>query len=173
MIRIGTQSRTALLIAFVFLVIAVSAQTLPPGDAKEIVEQQCGGCHALKVVTSKKATRDQWRVLVDQMVGRGADVPDDKIETLINYLATNFGPAKADSSKEDDHSKDAPSKKDPVNVNKAEGVELTSALDLSPEESAAIVACRKKNGDFKTWQDLNIPGVDIKKIESNKDRITF
>jgi competence ComEA-like helix-hairpin-helix protein len=173
MFRIGMQSRMGLLSAFIFLNIAGSAQTLPPGDAREIVEQQCGGCHVLKVVTSKKASRDQWRVLVDQMVGRGADVPDDKIETLINYLATNFGPAKTDSSKEDDHSKDTHAKKDAVNVNKAEATELTSGLDLSSEEGAAIVAYRKQHGDFKTWQDLNIPGVDIKKIETNKDRITF
>ena len=62
-----------------------------PGKGKAIVQRDCAGCHALKVITSKRATKEQWSTLVDQMVSRGADVPDEEIETVVDYLAKNFG----------------------------------------------------------------------------------
>jgi competence ComEA-like helix-hairpin-helix protein len=169
MFRIHTLLRVTASIAFIGLAIAANAQTLPPGKSKEIVKQQCGGCHALKVVTTKRASRGQWAVLVDQMVGRGADVPDDQIETLVDYLAKNFGPTKAPSAAGNNH---AP--KHLVNVNKATANELAGTLGLSPNDAAAIVAYRKQNGDFKALPDLmNVPGVETKKIETNKGRLTF
>jgi competence protein ComEA len=143
------------------------AQNLPPGEGQEIVQHQCGGCHALKVVTSKRASRQQWSTLVDQMVSRGADVADDDIETVVQYLAKNFGPAP-------DGAPTKGSERTTINVNKAAPKELETTLELSPKEAEAIVHCRTQNGEFKSWQDLNkVPGIDVKKIESNKDRITF
>ena len=61
--------------------------TLPPGEGKAIVQRTCVSCHALKVVTAKKASKEEWSVLVDQMVSRGADLNDDEIEIVVDYLA--------------------------------------------------------------------------------------
>lgn len=69
---------------------------LPDGPGKPIVQKMCVGCHSLKVVTSKHATKDQWNSLVQQMVSRGAEGTDEEIETVINYLAKNFPPQKND-----------------------------------------------------------------------------
>jgi competence ComEA-like helix-hairpin-helix protein len=169
MLRIDTIFRMLLLTAFVYFAFVASAQTLPPGKAKEIVQQQCGGCHALKVVTTKRATKEQWAVVVDQMVGRGADVPDDEIETLVDYLAKSFGPTKAPSAIGNHHARNHL-----VNINKATATELAGTLGLSTKEASAIVAYRKQNGDFKAWRDLmNVPGVDTREIETVKDRLTF
>jgi competence ComEA-like helix-hairpin-helix protein len=141
---------------------------LPPGNGKEIVERACVGCHVLKVVTSKRATHDQWSQTVDLMVSRGADVEDDEIDTLVAYLSKNFPPATKTSRASASHPSRA------VNVNSANADQLSQALGLSAKDAAAIVSYRQQKGDFKTLADLTgVPGVDAKKIESNKSRITF
>jgi competence ComEA-like helix-hairpin-helix protein len=150
-----------------FLLFTVSTN-LPPGAAKPIVQQHCGGCHALKVVTSKRASKQQWASIVDQMVSRGAEVDDDDIESVVEYLAANFAPAKSGSSVTKNR---APR---PVNVNTATAAELTAALGFSAKESAAVVSYREQNGGFKQWTDLaKVPGLEARKVELNKNRLQF
>jgi competence ComEA-like helix-hairpin-helix protein len=153
-----------LFMSLVYLALAASAQTLPPGDGQEIVQQKCGGCHAMKVVTSKRASKQQWSTLVDQMVTRGADIEDEDIQTVIDYLARSFGP-------------DVPPAADdlkPINVNTSTAAQLAAALQLSVKQSDSIVSYREKHGNFKQRRDLaKVPGIEIKKIESNKDRLVF
>jgi competence protein ComEA len=157
-----------------FIILATLADTpagttLPPGNGKDIVQRACVGCHALKVVTSKKATPDQWTTLVNQMVSRGADVDDDDIDTVVKYLSKNFS---ADSKTSEEHPDR--SRQQAVNVNKATANELSAALGLPANDAAAIVAYREQNGNFKTLADLiKVPGIDSKKIESSKDRLRF
>jgi mono/diheme cytochrome c family protein len=83
-----------LLMTVVYLALAANVPSLPPGKGKAIVQRDCAGCHALKVITSKRASKEQWSALVDQMVSRGADVPDEEIETVVEYLTKNFGTTK-------------------------------------------------------------------------------
>jgi competence ComEA-like helix-hairpin-helix protein len=150
-----------ILTTLVYLALAADASGLPPGKAKAIVEHECAGCHALKVVTSKRASREQWSVLVDQMISRGADVPDE-------YLSKNFGVAK------DSPAEKNPDRHEPVNVNKATATQLSEALSLSPAQSSAIVSYREQNGNFKEWHDLTkVPGIETEKIERCKDRLEF
>src|SRR5690349_8240270 len=82
-----------LMLMATFLATATTPEALPPGKGKEIVQQQCISCHAVKVVTGKRATKDQWATLVDQMITRGAQVEDEDIDDLVDYLAKNFGPS--------------------------------------------------------------------------------
>lgn len=72
---------------------------LPDGEGKAIVQKMCTGCHNLKTVTSKHATKEQWNMIVQQMVSRGADGTDQDIEAVINYLAKNF-PSQKDEKQE-------------------------------------------------------------------------
>jgi competence protein ComEA len=154
-----------LLTGFIYLVLAANEQGLPAGKGQEIVQQNCAGCHVLKVVTSKRASKQQWSSLVDQMISRGAEVPDEEIETVVDYLAKNFGATAGE--KEADRSP-------PINVNKGTAAELAGALGLSAKEAAAIVAYREQNGNFKVWRDLmSVPGIEADKIESHKDQLAF
>jgi competence ComEA-like helix-hairpin-helix protein len=154
---------------YLALALAADANGLPPGKGQAIVQQQCGGCHALKVVTAKRASKQQWSTVVDQMITRGADVPDEDIDTLVDYLARNFAPATEPAGTEKGHDRT-----EPVNVNSASAAELAAALDLSAAQSTSIVSYREQNGNFKQWRDLTkIPGIEIRKIESNKDRLVF
>jgi competence protein ComEA len=161
-----------LLVTALYLAVSTASPPLPPGKGKEIVERMCSSCHALKVVTSKRASPAQWSQLVDQMVSRGAEGTDEEVETVVEYLAKNFGldsPPPASEKTEKEHSA-----AQPVNVNQATAAELSAAVGLSSDESAAIVAYREQNGKFKEWRDLTkVPGVEASKIESNKDRLVF
>ena len=65
---------------------------MPDGAGKAVVQKQCALCHALTVVTAKHASRKEWEQVVNQMVSRGADLTDDEIDTVIEYLARNYGP---------------------------------------------------------------------------------
>lgn len=67
---------------------------LPPGKGKPIVQHACTGCHVLKVVTAKRASKEQWSVIVDQMMSRGAELEDEDVEIVVDYLSKNFGATK-------------------------------------------------------------------------------
>jgi competence ComEA-like helix-hairpin-helix protein len=163
-----------ILTTLVYLVLAANPPSLPPGKAKAIVEHECAGCHVLKVVTLKRASKEQWSVLVDQMISRGADVPDEEIETVVDYLAKNFGPAKGSATVKNPAVEKNPDRHEPVNVNTATAAQLSKALGLSPEQSSAIVSYRQQHGNFKEWHDLTkVRGIEGEKIEPCKDRLAF
>jgi len=159
-----------LVLTTLLFAVSTSSPALPPGEGKPIVERMCGSCHALKVVTSKRASPEQWAQLVDQMVSRGAEGTDEEIETVTEYLAKNFG---LDSPPPPAAEKENPGAQS-IRVNQATASELLAALGLTSDESAAIVAYREQNGKFKEWRDLTkVPRVDAAKIEANKDRLVF
>ena len=90
------------------------------------------------------------------MVDRGAQATDEQAATIVDYLTQTFG------------------KESKVNVNTAPFEELKSVLGLTTEESRAVVAWRKENGDFKSWQDLQkVPGIDPQKVENKKEIIVL
>ena len=87
-----------------YLALFAGTPSLPPGQGKAIVLRTCKNCHALKVVTAKRATREQWKVVVDQMITRGAEVEDEEFDTLLGYLSKNFGPVKNQAGATKPHS---------------------------------------------------------------------
>ena len=97
-----------LLTTILLLAASPKVSTLPPGKGKAIVQRTCISCHALKVVTAKRASKEQWSALVDQMMSRGADLEDDEVEIVVDYLARNFGTTKAPASTKSNHSQTAP-----------------------------------------------------------------
>jgi mono/diheme cytochrome c family protein len=97
-----------LLAIFLFLAASPHATTLPPGKGKAIVQRTCTSCHALKVVTTKRASREQWSTLVDQMMSKGADLEDDEVDIVVDYLAKNFGRTKGSPGAEKNHGQATP-----------------------------------------------------------------
>jgi competence ComEA-like helix-hairpin-helix protein len=170
---------------------SASAQTTPPppgppampaGAGKAIVQEKCVVCHALSVVTSKHASHKEWDQVVNQMVSRGADLTDEEIDTVIEYLSKNYGPldqtATPSASSGDQPAStataDTSSSEASVNVNKASAEDLESSLGLAKPEAEAIVKYREQKGNFKTWQEVAaVPGVPASKIEGLQKRITF
>ena len=82
-------------VAFVIPFLAFSlaqAQDLPDGKGKDLLMKICADCHGLDIIVSQRATKDGWASIVDSMVGRGASGTKDELDTIIDYLAKNFGP---------------------------------------------------------------------------------
>ncbi len=80
---------TIILSAFAFLMV-LSAQGLPEGEGRDLVEAQCGSCHGLEAVTAQKASKDGWAGIVEYMLSRGMVASDDEVEVMVNYLAKAF-----------------------------------------------------------------------------------
>ena len=157
------------------------AASLPDGPGKAVVEKSCKSCHSIETVTKNRNTADGWADVVSQMIGRDANISDDDAETVVEYLATHFGPnSKPDAGAAKpatDASKPAetkPQAKAPVNVNTADAGALVSALGLTKAEADAIVHYRTQHGDFKTWQEVSaVLGVDADKIKAHQKDLTF
>ncbi len=91
------------------------------------------------------------------MAGFGAVASDDEFTEILDYLVKNY-----------------PASGGPVHVNQATSAQLVSGLGLTSVEADAVIAYRKKNGDFKTLDDLKkVPDVDAKKLDARKDQLVF
>jgi hypothetical protein len=68
---------------------------LPEGPAKALTERVCTPCHGLENVVRARMTKERWGQVVDDMISRGATATDTEADQIVDYLAANFGPAKA------------------------------------------------------------------------------
>jgi competence protein ComEA len=136
--------------------VAFAQAQLPDGPGKEETVKMCGTCHPVDRAASVRLTRVGWQEVMTKMVGLGAKGTDQELETVLNYLATNF---KGEARK-------------PLNLNTATSIDLESIVGMLRKESAAWIAARKTQGPCKTIDDLKrVGGVDFKKIEERRDRL--
>ena len=133
---------------FILVLLGLS-QELPEGAGKETVLKLCQDCHGLATVTMDNRTKDGWKKTIEKMNDRGLEGTDEQFTAVIDYLTKNFGR---------------------ININKALAEEIAMGIGFPPEESAAIVKYREKNGDFKDWRDLK-KVVDADRVEAKKDHI--
>jgi competence protein ComEA len=148
----------AVTVIFATTFVGSAMADLPPGPGHDETTKVCGKCHSPEQAASLHQSRTGWEETISKMVNMGSEGTDEEYEAILTYLVKNFGPEAAK----------------PVNVNKATGVELEASLGLSRTESAAIVQYRTDKGDFKTLDDLkSVPGLDFKKVEAKKSRVTF
>ena len=71
---------------------AQNANPLPAGDGRDIVSVACSQCHYLGTIAKIRDGAAGWRVYVDNMVLRGAQLSGPEIDTVVNYLGLNLGP---------------------------------------------------------------------------------
>ena len=161
--RFQRESRVLLgLAALVRVLVAAppaSAQVPLPDDAgKDQMIKVCGVCHEPQRAASIRLTREGWEATISDMIARGARGTDEEFQAILDYLSSHFlGEAAR-----------------PLNVNTAAAIDLESVLLLLRKESAAVIAYREKNGPFKSVEDLKkVPGIDVKKIDAQKDRLYF
>jgi competence protein ComEA len=132
---------------------AAQAQDLPEGKGKDVVEQVCGACHGTDLVSARRATKQGWGYIVDDMVSRGASASNEQIQSINEYLAKNFGQ---------------------VNINKGTSAEIASVLEITPAQADGIVKYRTDHGDFKTMDDVKkAPGLETAKLDAKKDRVVY
>jgi len=135
-------------------VVPSSAEGLPDGPGKNLVEAICSDCHTTERIAAQQLTKPQWADKVLEMLQEAPDVKQSERDKIVEYLARNF-PAHA-------------------NVNKAGTKELQAVLEISPDSATAIVGYRQQNGSFKTLDDLKkVPGLDAAKLDAKRGVIDF
>jgi competence protein ComEA len=138
---------------------AALSQTMPDGAGKEIILRECTACHQPDHFTKYRHTNEEWQAIVIRMSQRVRSITKEEIDTVQKYLATNY-------PKLDDATR--------LNVNKATAEEISDRLGLTPDESKAVVDYRQRHGTFREWGELlAIYGVDGRKIEAAKDKMSF
>jgi mono/diheme cytochrome c family protein len=65
--------------------------SLPSGAGKELVEARCVTCHDLLRVVAARRPRSDWDGIVTNMVNRGATATPQERQTMVSYLAMQFG----------------------------------------------------------------------------------
>jgi mono/diheme cytochrome c family protein len=74
----------------------VNAQgQLPQGEGRDLVAVACTQCHALAPILAGREGPAGWKRHVHNMVLRGAQLTPSEADTVIGYLAANFGPGNA------------------------------------------------------------------------------
>ena len=127
-----------------------------PGMAE--TAQNCKACHEVERSISLRQDKAGWNTTLTKMVGFGMKAAESDLAIIADYLAKYY-PAE-----------DMP----PLNVNKADAIELESRLGLRRSQAAAFLAHREKIGKFKTFADLKqAPGIDPAKLEAKKTQIIF
>ena len=129
---------------------------LPAGPGKDTLVRVCSKCHSPDNVIANGQDRAGWEDTITKMAGYGAVATDDEFTQILDYLEKNFPAATT------------------IHVNQATAPQLESGLRLSTAEAEAIIDYRKKNGDFKSLDDLKkVPNVDAKKLDAKKDSLAF
>lgn len=144
--------------AAALLAVAVSAQTLPEGPGREETIKLCSSCHEVARSVSLRQDKDGWQGTLRKMTAMGTKGTDEEFAKVLEYLAKNFPAGELA----------------PVNMNKANAVEMESRLGLRRSQAAAIITYREKQGQFKSINDLKaIPVLDFAKLLAKKDRMVF
>jgi competence ComEA-like helix-hairpin-helix protein len=129
---------------------------LPNGPGKDLVAKVCIDCHTAATFRKMRLNEDEWTDKVGDMVDRGAKADDKQQAEIVSYLVRNFG------------------KGAKVNMNTAPHTELIVVLGFTVDESKALVAYRTDHGAFQQWSDLTrVPGLDVKKVETQKEKMVF
>jgi competence protein ComEA len=138
---------------------ARAQKDFPEAPAKEYVTKICLQCHEPAQLLSQRKTESEWKSTVARMAQKGVPAPAEQYDAVAAYMAKYL-------AKEEDHTK--------INMNKAKADEIVAAIGLTPEEANALVTYREKHGEYREWGEmLVVYGVDGRKLEANKDKMTF
>jgi cytochrome c5 len=77
--------------ALCLCVLPLQAAELVDGAGKAILEQKCTACHDTGRISGQKKTKDAWIDTVSRMMDKGASLSGDDFDTVIDYLAKNYG----------------------------------------------------------------------------------
>lgn len=131
---------------------ATAQETSDDAGAQEF-QAVCAKCHPPDRIVAGRRTKTQWEETLEKMTKLGAPITDDNYDILLSYLVHTYGR---------------------VNVNRSTPADIADAVGLTAEEAQQIVKYRDGHGPFVDFDALaKVPGVDPKKLEKNKDAITF
>jgi mono/diheme cytochrome c family protein len=97
--RLTSKALTATLILCSLLLIAPARPAddqFPEGPGKATFIKVCSQCHALDPIATLRYSKDQWKDLVDDMKGKGAEATGEECNVIVEYLFKNFGKKEED-----------------------------------------------------------------------------
>ena len=69
----------------------LTAQTLPAGPGKAVVQRVCTKCHGINAFVGMRMSREEWANEVETMISRGAVANARDRRAIVDYLTTHFG----------------------------------------------------------------------------------
>lgn len=114
------------------------SEYIPPGVGKALVMTECTECHELDRVVPLRKSKQAWKALVDQMIAEGAELSDEKIESITSYLGEALGPS-------------APPL---VDVNTAQREDLVKLLGVTPALADRLIGHRTGKGLFSSRDEV-------------------
>src|SRR6202050_3246971 len=69
-----------------------NANPLPAGEGRELVAVACSQCHYLGTIAKIRNGAAGWRIFVNNMVLRGAQLNPSEVDKVVDYLSRNLGP---------------------------------------------------------------------------------
>lgn len=67
-------------------------QAGPDAAVQNILKSACTQCHNLTRVDSQNLTKPSWQDIVERMKAKGAQISDDDVTNLVEYLFRTHGP---------------------------------------------------------------------------------
>jgi len=67
------------------------APTASGADGAALLQARCTACHSLDRVTQARKTLAEWETIVRRMKGKGANLNDQEVQALAQYLAATYG----------------------------------------------------------------------------------
>jgi mono/diheme cytochrome c family protein len=72
---------------------------------KSLVQSKCTKCHGLEEVETAYLDKDSWKETIEFMRTKGADLKDDEVAIIVNYLVKTYSSASSSTSGSDDATK--------------------------------------------------------------------
>jgi len=113
-------------------------RALPPGEGRDLLTTACSQCHVLNVIVAMREGQAGWRRHVYNMVTRGAQLTSPEAETVIAYLAANFGPGAA------------PAAAAAVTLPAGPGKELVETRCIACHDLERVVVVKRQKADWPT-----------------------
>ena len=92
-----TTTLLALLIMLIFATACASGTpTTSPSsttalDGATLIQERCSVCHPVSRVEGSRHTAADWKLIVDTMISKGAQLTPEEETVVVNYLSTQFG----------------------------------------------------------------------------------
>ena len=71
---------------------AATSSPQRPSEGQQLVEKRCQGCHTMRRVETAAKNADGWRETIQVMIQDGAEIEENEIPALVQYLTREHGP---------------------------------------------------------------------------------
>lgn len=67
---------------------------MPPGEGRELLLQNCTGCHSFVPIVTGQRPQERWSSLKEDHKDKAAGISESDYDIIFDYLAENFNDTK-------------------------------------------------------------------------------